>query len=406
MPTRAELTLRGRVMLTGGALWTGAAWLVGQRDLTWPGLFLVCLPLASWLILAIGSGGPHLQRFIDPVELSVGETLTDHLQVEHGGAFLGAGVIYSELFPAALSAAEQGPVAAGTGGFGAQQHTLVYRATARWRGRHRIGPLQRTALDALGLAQTRTTLPDVADVLALPTPEPLSPVRDASGVGSTTDSSLLRTSLMGQDDVLIREYAAGDDVRRIHWRSTARLGELMVRREERAWDPSAVVILDNRAGGFRATRPDDRFEWLVRAAASISAHLSSRGFSVALSDSDASADQLRAAGRIGMSGILRELAEVEPSDSGTLQRALLAAPGGVQGQLLIALLGGLSGPDAAALAAARPKHRSCWALVLEPARVDAQAVTLLGAAGWRCVRVPPGTPVDDAWRSLGEVGGS
>lgn len=406
MPAHAELTLRGRVMLTGGVLWTGAAWLAGQRNLTWPGLFLACLPLASWLILAVGSGRPRLQRLIDPVELSVGETLTDRLQVEHGGAFLGAGVRYSELFAHALAAVEHEPIAVGTQGFGAQQHTLVYRATARWRGRHRIGPLQRTALDALGLAQTRTLLPEVADVLALPTAEPLSPVRDASGVGSTTDSSLLRTSLMGPDDVLIREYAAGDDVRRIHWRSTARLDELMVRREERAWDPSAVVVLDNRSGGFRAARPDERFEWLVRAAASISSHLSSRGFSVALSGSDASADQLRAAGRIGISGILRELAEVEPSESGTLQRALLAAPGGVQGQLLIALLGGLSSADAAALAAARPKHRSCWALVLEPARVDAQAVTLLSRSGWRCVRVPAGTSVDDAWRALGEVGGS
>lgn len=403
MSTAPALTLRGRVMLVAGLLWTATAWLVDQRLLLWPGLLLTCLPVASWLVLTVGGGRPGLQRLVDPVELTVGTPLTDHLRVSHRGLFLGAGVIYVEQFPPALATPEAPQVAAaGMPWFGPQQHTLTCRATPRWRGRHRIGPLRRSCVDGLGLARVHRNLGGVAEVLVLPAVEPLSAVRDASGVGSTTDSSVLRTSLVGPDDVTIREYAPGDDVRRIHWRSTARLGELMVRREERAWDPSAVVLFDNRASGFRAARPDERFEWLVGAAASICAHLSARGFSVELSDSDSSPDRLGSAPRSGMTRILRELADIEPSPEGTLQQALLAAPGGEHGQLLIALLGGLSAPDAAVLAAARPRHRSCWALVLEPAKVDPQAVTLLGEAGWRCVRVRVGTPVDDAWRALGE----
>ena len=54
----------------------------------------------------------------------------------------------------------------------------------------------------------------------------------------------------GEDDVVTREYRRGDDLRRIHWRSTARSGELMVRREEQPWQSRALLA----AGHARCRR--------------------------------------------------------------------------------------------------------------------------------------------------------
>ena len=44
-----------------------------------------------------------------------------------------------------------------------------------------------------------------------------------------------------------REYRYGDDLRKVHWRATARTGQLMVRLEERPWRAQATLLLDTRA---------------------------------------------------------------------------------------------------------------------------------------------------------------
>src|SRR3978361_327942 len=74
----------------------------------------------------------------------------------------------------------------------------------------------------------------------------------------------------------------------VHWRATARTGELMVRLEERPWRAAASLFLDTRinahllGGDVRGiatdpAAPPDTMEWVVEAAASIGVHLLRRG---------------------------------------------------------------------------------------------------------------------------------
>ena len=60
--TLPSLTVQGWATVMGGALWSVVAWLTGQRDLMWPGLFLAFLPVASWLLVLLGNGRPALAR--------------------------------------------------------------------------------------------------------------------------------------------------------------------------------------------------------------------------------------------------------------------------------------------------------------------------------------------------------
>ncbi len=415
------LTLQGWVTALGGVLWGGVAWLTGQRDLIWPGLFLMALPVVSWLLLAVGGRSPRIQRQVAPTEVTAGGEVTSRITVEATGLGLGATATYRDSYPPALRGPAETSLPLSVG-----RHRMEHRVIADWRGRHRLGPLRWSVTDALGLARAERLLPSDAEVLALPQVHPLEPLRAASGLGSASDASVLKTSLVGTDDVLVREYLPGDDVRRIHWRSTARIGELMVRREEQAWDPSAVLLLDNRADAFapgdvavatvpadtsparpewgppRSDQPDPRFEWLVSTAASVAAHLVEHGFTVALCDTDSDAEP-GGTSRLGARAAQRRLAELKLSPHDSLEPALAASPTGARGQLLIALLGRLDAADAAALAAARRDHQACWALLLEPAAIDADAVRLLEMVGWRTLRAGAGMSVTTAWHLLGEA---
>ena len=80
----------------------------------------------------------------------------------------------------------------------------------------------------------------------------------------------------------MREYRRGDDLRRVHWRSSARVGELMVRREEQPWQSRATVFLDNRGTSHRGQGAACSLEAAVSAAASIAVHLTHRGYTVRL----------------------------------------------------------------------------------------------------------------------------
>jgi len=74
----------------------------------------------------------------------------------------------------------------------------------------------------------------------------------------------------------LREYQTGDDLRRIHWPSSAKRDELMIRQLEVPWQARALVLLDTRADRYPT---DEAFEQAVRGTASAVTHLYQGGFS-------------------------------------------------------------------------------------------------------------------------------
>ncbi|MEJ1229582.1 MAG: DUF58 domain-containing protein [Galbitalea sp.] len=85
---------------------------------------------------------------------------------------------------------------------------------------------------------------------------------------------------------MTREYRTGDALRRVHWRASARHGELMVRQEEQRSYPEARIILDTRTDGYGGTISSFEFhdsgftwfEWAITMVASIGVHLHPLGF--------------------------------------------------------------------------------------------------------------------------------
>ncbi|QLQ15288.1 MAG: DUF58 domain-containing protein [Micropruina sp.] len=223
-------------------------------------------------------------------------------------------------------------------------------------------------------------------------------------MGLSGEAAALRSGLVGPDDALIREYRPRDDVRRIHWPSTARTGSLMVRREERAWDPSALVVLDSRRSAHRGQGPDSSFEWAVSAAASIGLHLIQAGFTVELADA-AGATSSSGSVRAGHGhALLDHLTDVALTDATSLSAALEAGTRRSRAQLLVAVLGALSPTDALTLGLGRRDRRLCWTMLAPrvwPADEPAQdALAVLRQDGWQVVTNAQKLGVAAAWQAL------
>ncbi len=282
------------------------------------------------------------------------------------------------------------------------------------RGRWTVGPLSVRLTDPFGLCELTRSFATSDDLVVTPVVSLLPGVRlggDWTGGGDAASRSV---AVSGSDDAATREYRHGDDLRKVHWRSTARVGELMVRREEQPFQSRATLLLDSRYGTHRGDGPGSSFEWAVSAIASIGVGLARSGFALSLyRDSGA---LLSPPGAPLTEGVLLDsLATVDASDLDSLDGAITVLRGGGIGGVLVAVLGALDLDEAERLARLRTGSAVCVAVVLDTdswapvsPRLRAQAVaehervtTLLHGAGWRVLCVTHGTTLASVWPLAG-----
>nr|WP_245190187.1 DUF58 domain-containing protein [Leucobacter exalbidus] len=134
------------------------------------------------------------------------------------------------------------------------------------RGVIRVGPLTIARQDPIGLVRREVTWPEKHQVYVHPATTQLPPhsaglVRDLEGASSRrlTDSDL--------SFYAVREYAHGDAMRHVHWKSTAKTGTLMVRQYEESQSARVAVLFDARREEYQN---DEEFELGVSIAASLS----------------------------------------------------------------------------------------------------------------------------------------
>lgn len=148
------------------------------------------------------------------------------------------------------------------------------RVFAPHRGVHRLGPVRARRTDPLGAWMSTRRLESLGELVVGPRITPLS----ASAVlGHGIDAAVSRVGQGDLVDQLVRDYRPGDPVRRIHWRQTARHGDLMVRQEQPPATPRVVIVLDTLADGWR---DDDEFDEGVRAFASLCMSVVAQGLRV------------------------------------------------------------------------------------------------------------------------------
>ncbi|MFI6231150.1 DUF58 domain-containing protein [Micromonospora echinospora] len=147
--------------------------------------------------------------------------------------------------------------------------TVTYDVPTTRRGVVPIGPLRVIRRDPLGLVALSRSYGDTVPVWVHPRVHPLTAV--PTGAGRSLDGRVDGVPHGSITFDSLREYVVGDELRRVHWRTSARVGELMVRENVDTSLPRIVVLLDNRVEAHpeRADGTAESFESGCEAAASV-----------------------------------------------------------------------------------------------------------------------------------------
>lgn len=424
----AGMTTRGICFLSAGAVSVLLGFVLGERGLFSVGVALIALPLLAAVAARRGQYRLSTARTITPARVPIGHTATVTLRLENVSRVPTGLLLAEDAVPYALGSRPR-YVLDKIERHGIRQ--LTYSLRSDLRGKFEIGPVQLRVADSFGLVELERAASGRTTFVVTPRVVPLSrTVISRTWAGEGEGRSRL-TSTAGEDDVIPREYRDGDELRRVHWRSTARYGELMVRREEQRWRNRATIFLDTRSRSHMGSGMASSFEAAVSAAASVGTHIASEGLTGQFVTDAAT---LRG-GPLFTDALLDALAVIHPSASRNLDQAVaeLKTAGGV----IIAIVGRLSAPEARRLAACRTEGSQGLAILLDVATWTEQpqhatqlvagpengtpgdvtspapgpangkrsaeaaaAEAILLSAGWHVTVLDATTPLPVAWRRL------
>lgn len=222
----------------------------------------------GWLLARRGLGGLVVQRRL-PSSAFEGDLVTVDLGLENHSGRDARFVVAEDHFGAGIAerqdVLEPGPLPP------LHRRVLSYRAfVARQWGLYTVGPLSIGCFDPLGLffAHRRQERLDAFEVY--PKAARIEAVAFFGGRASVAARDVTAAAA-GQSLLFrgVRDYQAGDDVRRLHWPATARRGSPMIRESERDLQPVFMVFLDLERRGRGGLGRKSTLEYLVRVSASL-----------------------------------------------------------------------------------------------------------------------------------------
>lgn len=336
------LTSAGKAFLAIGIVALGVGVPLGYHTLTALGIaFLASVVIGRlWIIRR-----PRVSatRVVVPERVRSGRPARSHLTIVNRGRRTTAGGIALEQFgdsqlPIELPSLEPGAEA-----------VITTELPTDTRGAFRVGPLDVTRADPFGLVQTGQADEGVSRLWVHPLihelyPFPSGIARDLEGPdsGEALEAGITFHTL--------RDYVRGDDLRLVHWRSSARSGKLMVRHNVDTNHPRSLVVLDTRATSYTA----DTFEDAVRATASIVMASVSRGFEFRLITTDG----IEMNQQMVSATILDRLAEIGPSFRGSIEEVFNQLRADRGGLSLAVVTGAIPAEELAPLSRFRPRFES------------------------------------------------
>jgi uncharacterized protein (DUF58 family) len=249
------MTARGRAALALGAATYLAGWAFGSRPLDLVAVGLLLAVFAAWLVVRFTARPVELRRSTKVVPIE-GDDVQVRVEVELEAARAPAGITLVERYEK----------------LGERRTQLEREGTHLWtryvltsvpRGRYRIETAA-VVEDAFGLERSERPLAEAGALIVYPRLTELERLFSETGEHARDGRRLLLQRPSGFDLHSVRDYVEGDSLRKVHWRSTARRGQLMVKELEDSPRDDVAVVLDAWRGCPRPV-----FDVAVRAAGSI-----------------------------------------------------------------------------------------------------------------------------------------
>lgn len=247
-------------------LWAG----FGEGDLMTTAVFLIAAVVVGMVFVHLVSPEVAVWRRITPNQVHEGDTVTIEMNVVAGKRIRNISLedTVHGLGTARFAAGSARPREPLTG---------RYEVRCRGRGIFPVGPLMLAVTDPFSLTERRTLIGETDRLVVYPRIEPLSGLPVVRGLDPTVNSTRPTSAPFGGEDFFtLREYQIGDDLRKVHWPSSAKRDDLMIKQLEVPWQNRALVLLDTRSHRYPIS---EAFEQAVRGAASAFAHLHRSGFS-------------------------------------------------------------------------------------------------------------------------------
>jgi uncharacterized protein (DUF58 family) len=257
-----RLTGRGIGLLVAAILLLVAGFGFGYPELAVLGFAALVAVLAA---LAFVAWRPRLEirREADPDRVMRGEPCRVTLEVGNASRFLGTSLVARDrVRPGGTVGVPLVQLRPG------RRTRVSYPVPTARRGLVRIGPLEISRRDPLGLVGALRRYGDTAMVWVRPRIHAIGAV--PIGLSRSMDGRVDRVPHGSITFAALREYVIGDDLRHVHWRTSARVGELMVREHVDTSLPRIVILLDDRIPAHdRDAAGESTFEAACEAAASV-----------------------------------------------------------------------------------------------------------------------------------------
>jgi uncharacterized protein (DUF58 family) len=396
----------GRGVVVFGAaigLWA-AARVAGSPTLHMIAVGLVVLPFATSLFARWSRHRLRIHRRLSETRIQPGQRVHVELDVENQTPGQTSFLLIEDRLPPALGRSAR-LVIASLHPRARQQ--VRYSLVPRRRGRYVLGPLTVDLSDPFALTKVRVEFDERDELVVAPEVESLAGGPD-SPFGLTSGLALAKHLFRtGDEFYTMRAYVEGDDLRRIHWRSVARSGELMIRQDESSRRSNAVVFVDTRDTAVgQAHTP--AFEKVISAAASVGTLLLRYGFTVRLVTPQLPPQ------RVGEEQLLDALAGVSHDTSRGLVTALSRVRMASASDTTLVVVGAPPPPnELSALIRTGAMFGPKIALLVHPTDPDtlppdrrghlegraSQARLSMSRSGWEVVVLPPSARLRDVWNT-------
>lgn len=276
-----------------------------------------------------------------------------------------------------------------------------YEVLCRPRGVYAVGPSSVSVSDPLGLAEATSTAGSADRLVVYPKVEDLHGVPTGRGQDQTMSTSRADFWHTGSEDFFtLREYQHGDDLRKVHWPSTARHDELIIKQLEMPRQSRAFLVLDPRSEPHSSP---ESFEQAVRGAASVLRHLFNAGYTPTIWAGHGRGTMVDNSNTYRVA--MEELATITP-EHGVDLRHLVATlqRSGMAGGVLVMITGQ---PDDADLAAFVLLSQNFYrTVVLSVGEGENEEILGFARTGALVVRTTPGGSWAEPWRNAMEHGWS